>query len=211
MESPSDLPNLMREAGKREQTKTRNRRIILDAAKQVFARIGYEAATVRDIIHATDLASGTFYNYFKSKEDIYRAIYDEAARTIRPQLHAARISARTAEEFVTTSAKLYFEYIIREWKEYYTLRRGTGHEHTRFEASEVIAAYAELHGDTSEAIRRGILPPTNVDFLVATLIGITQEVAGTLLRQENGDPDAAAEFVSKFVLGGILNMPGQPS
>ena len=54
--------------------------MILEAARGVFAELGYGAATVRDIIRATTLASGTFYNYFKSKEEIYQAIRDEAAR-----------------------------------------------------------------------------------------------------------------------------------
>ena len=55
------------EPGKRARSKAANRRAILAAGRRVFARIGYEATTVRDIIRETDLASGTFYNYFKSK------------------------------------------------------------------------------------------------------------------------------------------------
>ena len=65
--------------GKREQTKIQNRQLILDAARQVFAELGYGATTVRDIIRATPLASGTFYNYFKSKEEVFQAIRDEVA------------------------------------------------------------------------------------------------------------------------------------
>jgi len=84
--------------GKREQTKVQNRQLILDAARQVFAEIGYGAATVRDIIRATPLASGTFYNYFKSKEEVYQAIRDEVALAIRPRLHEERIKAATVEE-----------------------------------------------------------------------------------------------------------------
>jgi len=52
--------------GKREKTKAANRQAILAAARRVFAQLGYEAATVRDIIRGTALASGTFYNYFRS-------------------------------------------------------------------------------------------------------------------------------------------------
>jgi AcrR family transcriptional regulator len=55
-------------AGKREQTKLANRSAILEAGRQIFAELGYEGTTVRDIIRRTELASGTFYNYFKSKE-----------------------------------------------------------------------------------------------------------------------------------------------
>ena len=60
--------------GKREETKAQNRAVILDAARRVFAEMGFAAATVRDIIRATPLASGTFYNYFKSKEEVFQAI-----------------------------------------------------------------------------------------------------------------------------------------
>ena len=45
--------------GKREQTKAQNRELILEAARQVFAELGFGATTVRDIIRATPLASGT--------------------------------------------------------------------------------------------------------------------------------------------------------
>ena len=55
-----------RARGKREETKASNRQAIIDAARIVFAELGYGATTVRDIIRATELASGTFYNYFKS-------------------------------------------------------------------------------------------------------------------------------------------------
>ena len=47
-------------AGKRERTKLANRAAILAAARAVFAQMGYEAASVRDIIRRTELASGTF-------------------------------------------------------------------------------------------------------------------------------------------------------
>jgi AcrR family transcriptional regulator len=43
---------------------------ILDAAEQLFAARGYEAATVNDILGAVKIAKGTFYYYFKSKEEV---------------------------------------------------------------------------------------------------------------------------------------------
>ena len=52
-----------RRGGKRAQNQLQNRQAILTAAREVFAEVGYEAASVRDIIGRTGLASGTFYNY----------------------------------------------------------------------------------------------------------------------------------------------------
>jgi AcrR family transcriptional regulator len=84
--------------GKREQTKVQNRLLILEAARRVFAELGFGATTVRDIIRATPLASGTFYNYFKSKEEVFQAIRDETALIIRPKLRDERTKAKTIEE-----------------------------------------------------------------------------------------------------------------
>ena len=72
--------------GKREQTKATNRLAILEAARQVFAELGYGETTVRDIIRKTGLASGTFYNYFKSKEEVFEAIMDANALQVRFQV-----------------------------------------------------------------------------------------------------------------------------
>jgi AcrR family transcriptional regulator len=71
------------EVGRREQTKQANRAAILAAARDVFAEIGYGAATVRDIVRGTDLATGTFYNYFPDKEAVFRALLDESVGEAR--------------------------------------------------------------------------------------------------------------------------------
>ena len=49
-------------SGKREATKAANRLAILVAGRSVFGELGYGAASVRDIVRHTDLATGTFYN-----------------------------------------------------------------------------------------------------------------------------------------------------
>jgi AcrR family transcriptional regulator len=87
-------------AGRRERTKAANRAAILAAARDVFAEDGYDAAGVRDIIRRTDLASGTFYNYFPDKDAIFRALVEETGAEARRRVRAARRRAGTAQEFI---------------------------------------------------------------------------------------------------------------
>src|SRR5438477_13151278 len=94
--------------GRRERTKAENREAILAAARQVFADLGFAAASVRDIIRVTPLAAGTFYNYFKSKEEVYLALRDEQALAVRPRLRQARLAATTAESFVADGFRIFF-------------------------------------------------------------------------------------------------------
>jgi TetR/AcrR family fatty acid metabolism transcriptional regulator len=50
---------------------------ILRAATRVFARNGYFNSKVADIARAADVADGTVYLYFKSKEEILHSIFDQ--------------------------------------------------------------------------------------------------------------------------------------
>src|ERR1051326_984310 len=53
------------------------RAIILRAATQGFARNGYFNSKVADIARSADVADGTVYLYFKSKEEILHSIFDQ--------------------------------------------------------------------------------------------------------------------------------------
>src|SRR4029079_15820587 len=93
--------------GKREQTKVQNRQAILDAAREVFGELGYESATVRDIIRRTGLAAGTFYNYYRCKEEVFAALADDGARRFAPILKGLRGKGHSFEEFVHLAISAY--------------------------------------------------------------------------------------------------------
>ena len=50
------------------------RREILVAARELFVKKGYEQTSVNDILRIVDIAKGTFYYYFASKEEVLEAI-----------------------------------------------------------------------------------------------------------------------------------------
>ena len=54
------------------------REAILRAATRVFARNGYFNSKVADIARAANVADGTVYLYFKSKEEILHSIFDQS-------------------------------------------------------------------------------------------------------------------------------------
>ncbi|MUT68304.1 TetR/AcrR family transcriptional regulator [Paenibacillus sp. NEAU-GSW1] len=49
---------------------------ILDAAEMLFASKGFNQTTINDILTEIGIAKGTFYYYFKSKEEVMDAIID---------------------------------------------------------------------------------------------------------------------------------------
>lgn len=85
--------------GRRERRRAETRARILDAALALFIERGFAATTVEDITRAADVAKGTFFNYFPSKEHIFSAFGEMQVGKMAAALEAARsgrTDARTA-------------------------------------------------------------------------------------------------------------------
>ena len=54
----------------RERKKQKTQQAILEAAKSLIEREGFESVTTRLIAEAADISYQTLYNYFPSKNDI---------------------------------------------------------------------------------------------------------------------------------------------
>ena len=197
----------MKARGKREETKASNRQAIIDAARRVFAELGYGATTVRDIIRATDLASGTFYNYFKSKEEVYQALQDETALRVRPRLRAERIRARTFDAFISGSFRTFFDFVRHDEDTFAKMRQKQDMLHVRIDTHEVLAGFDELRVDLEVAIRNGVMPDTDPDLLMAAMVGVAFEIAGQLVQRKDLSVDDAAAFATALFLGGVQALP----
>ncbi len=193
--------------GKREETKASNRQAIIDAARRVFAELGYGATTVRDIIRATELASGTFYNYFKSKEEVFQALQDETALRVRPRLRAERIRARTFEEFISGSFRTFFDFVKNDHTTFATMRRNPEMQRVRIDTPEVIAGFDELRLDLEAAIGNGVMPDVDPDLLMAAIVGVAFEVANHMIARDDLGADDAAKFATALFLGGVQTLP----
>ncbi len=62
------------------------RRALLDAARELFASNGYQATRTEEIVQRAGLTRGALYHHFRDKEDLFRAVYEEAAREVDRQL-----------------------------------------------------------------------------------------------------------------------------
>src|ERR1043165_6819929 len=58
------------EGGKRNANKEKNRQSILKAALALFAEKGFYRTTTKAISRKANIAEGTLFNYFRTKEDL---------------------------------------------------------------------------------------------------------------------------------------------
>ena len=194
--------------GKREQTKAANRLAILDAAREVFGELGFETATVRDIVRRSGLSVGAFYNYYRSKEEVFDALADDGARKFRPILEAQSAKATDFESYLRAAVAAYFDFVAAQqltWPSH-----GPGGEHLPRVRStpEILAVFQEVRGVFATIMDRDLSAKIDLDFLAASCIAVAREIGDRMLERERVDVTAATDFVVRLIMGGLPNLPG---
>lgn len=65
---------------------TKTRKKLIEVARQLFAKQGKKNVTMNDIAEESKKGRRTLYTYFKSKEDVYKAVIDEELSLILDKL-----------------------------------------------------------------------------------------------------------------------------
>lgn len=194
-------------SGRREQNKAENRAALLKAARTVFAEIGYGAAGVRDIVRRTDLASGTFYNYFKDKAEIFEAVVREMSVELMRRHRGGRAKARTAEEFFRSHISVYINFVVNDPEILAFGRNNVTPIRALIQQPDLQAMSRQLYDDVKAAIERGVLPQVDPAYLVAALSGVVFEISVTMVSRDPIDTESAIDFATRFMMGGIGNLP----
>ncbi len=187
----------------RERKKASNRAALLAAARAVFAELGFGAASVRDIVRRTDLATGTFYNYFEDKDAIFAAVVGELTDELVRRHRLGRAKAGTAEEFLRRHFQVYFEFIAEDPELVALAQRNVTAIRTLLDKPDVRALHRALIDDLRDAMARGILPPLDVYYLAAAMGGIAFEVSLVMVTRTPVDAVEAAKFAAQLALGGV--------
>lgn len=193
--------------GKRARAKEANRRAILDAARIVFARIGYEATNIRDIIRETDLASGTFYNYFKSKEEVFEAIASDSVLRFRPLLQKVREEALDLKSYLFAAYGAYFSFLAEENDQ--AIEDGMPHMSligVRVDTPEMETVSEEIRADLEIVLEKIGLVHLDSTYLTAAAIGVAREMGEHMLKRRPVDAPGATEFAANLMLAGIESL-----
>lgn len=189
--------------GKRERNKRANRAAILEAAQVVFMERGYDAVTIRDVVRRTDLAAGTFYNYFRTKEALFRALVEDRVRSLTEELKRVRGAARSLDEFIHGAYLAAFTAVAQDPVLYGLMLRNEAAVRQLYQESVMGISTRALRADIEDAIRRGIMPKLDAEYLASALFGAGYEMARVLAGSAIKDPARTAAFATRLFLGGI--------
>ena len=89
-----ELPHL-KSMGRRERRAAETRIKLFRCALQLFAERGFPNVTVEDITELADVGKGTFFNYFKSKDQVLRVMAEIQLGKLREVLETSESSKRS--------------------------------------------------------------------------------------------------------------------
>lgn len=152
--------------------------IILQAAKGIFAEVGYHNATISKIAKNAGVGDGTVYLYFENKEDIlitlfHKTIYIDFVPSIKKSL-----------EHYDDAKILLFELILSHFK--------------FFGADEDLARVIQIESRQSSNIIREAMKPGMVSYfrLIESIVKKGQE-------QQVFRTDISPRDCRKFIFGGL--------
>jgi AcrR family transcriptional regulator len=159
---------------------------ILDAAHQVFHEVGFSAATMDQIAERAELAKGTVYIYFKSKEELYYSLLAKGLDVLIELLEGMLKRSPSPGDFFRETARAFFTY-YRDHTDYFRIFMIMQQEDMQAKLSpklfkqinlRVTTILKLLSGEIQKLIDAGYLSATNAwsvtDILWGAFSGITQ-------------------------------------
>lgn len=196
------------------RAREKRREELLKAATRVFAKRGYRAASISDIIDAAGVARGTFYLYFRSKQDILFAVIEDLRE--QQKVFIAQLSEQEHRDTRANPREQARQGFLA-WLRFYNQRRDalkillreanlidTALEPKRAEVRRAVGEFltGRIRRLQSEGVYQRAISPEVVSHF---LIGMIDELALTYL-QKGSKPDLEwlAEQCVSFELDGLL-------
>tara|TARA_B100001115_G_scaffold85919_1_gene63237 strand:+ start:515 stop:1120 length:606 start_codon:yes stop_codon:yes gene_type:complete len=190
--------------GARATNKTKNRQAIIKAGIRIFIDKGVSETTVRDIIRSTGLASGTFYNYFNSKEEVLVAIFDDFAKEIGRTVRDDNVEPKNFEEFLRIKLTRFFKFVSSK-PEIFMIMSNNHNLVNNFSINtpQIILEIDYLKEEINDYIKKGVFPNFDVDLFALVVRPITDSLAQEMMSQKKIDINKYTEKCIKFLTKGL--------
>ena len=199
---------------KMAERKEARRQKLLSAAVGTFGRKGYHAATVPMIVRAAGSSVGSFYFYFRNKEDVFAAALESLGRRMAAALNAAIAAAGpSVPSQMRAAVKALVRFLAENPEEARILIVESSGLGKRLEAvrRQVIENHTRGVEQGLRALA-GQLPPMDPAVVASCWVGSAYEAVYRWLERaphERPSADHLAEAIAGFNLRGI-GAPAKP-
>lgn len=173
-------------------------RALVEAARELFARRGYEATLLEDVARSAGVTKGAMYHHFRGKRELFRAVFEREQRHLVRRIAAAHAGERDAWKGFHAGCRAYLEACLDPGVQRILLVDGPsvlGWEDVR--AIEERHSMALVRDGLRLAIEAGAISPRPIEPLATMLNGALCEGAMFVVRSE--DPQRETRRVLREV------------
>jgi AcrR family transcriptional regulator len=190
---------------------------ILDAAAEAFMATGFANATIDDIAREVGATKGFVYYHFRSKFDIFLAVYEEAMGRVRERIELHAHGAGTGRDRLVAMSVAHVVNLMRDLAYHHVVHQAVrGQVATALKTRQVEALQAlnQLRADYEQLFREvvedgigdGSLRAVDASLATRTLLSNLNAV-DTWFRRIDGQPpeeiDALARRIVDLQIGGL--------
>ncbi|MBN2446951.1 MAG: helix-turn-helix transcriptional regulator [Phycisphaerae bacterium] len=180
------------EPKRKDRERERHRREIMAAARELFARGGYERTSMACIAERAEFAVGTLYRFFKDKRALYRALIldtvEEFADELVTALQGPGNEIERLERYVEVKARLFVRHIPTA-RLYFTQTVGAGLLPTAGMDQEIRTVYQRvldiLESVVGDGMSKGLILKMNPRMLVLGLEGLSNAYVEVLIERRD--------------------------
>jgi AcrR family transcriptional regulator len=199
-----------------ERRRAERREAILVAAKRVFRDKGYHQASVHDIIDDAQIARGTFYLYFSSKQEVFAQLADDFLRVTRGQVK--RISLAPGADPPLLQLRANFRRVLSTVREHDDVASIILRDPISFDEesrARVNLFFDQVLTMIEDALRvgqgLGLVGACNIHIVAVTALGGLRAALNRMLAANEGDarerafsdPERVADELMTFFLRGM--------
>ncbi|WP_202966035.1 TetR/AcrR family transcriptional regulator [Streptomonospora alba] len=198
------------------------RRRILDAAAEAFMRRGFASTTLDDIADQVGATKGLIYYHFRSKFDVFLAVYEEGMRRARERVEPQAASGGSGRERLTAMSRAHLLNLMTDLAYHHAVHQGVRAQDSaelKIRQRDALSALNELRRDyermfhrvMAEGMADGSLREVEGSLAARTLLSNLNAV-DVWYRKIEGQPleevEELADRVVDLLIGGLAASPG---
>jgi AcrR family transcriptional regulator len=187
-----------------ERQRQRTRRLLLDAGRTLIATKGVPGLRIQEITKEADIALGSFYNYFSSKEELLEAIITESLSDLASAT-ISNVDETTDPAVVVARANLQVIRLAYDEPDFARLIVNIGHSEALF--GDAVHPHARVAVERGIANGRFVVP--DIEVLLTAVIGGAFALIREILDGRHG-PHAERSF-AHYVLTALGVPPAATS
>ena len=186
--------------------KERRKNEIISAAVKIFSDKGFYKTKVKDITDSLDMSTGTFYIYFKNKEDLFLEAIDDVVKSIIGGAAEAIVNEKDFVIRMLLRAKVFLEQFSR-YSEILNQLRAEMTRDSKWFQERVKGVYHDLTQpvikEFSEAIDQGFIRPIDPDLTAYAVTGVIETLSFRMTVDDTYTMDKVIEYLIDFFMNGF--------